>query len=111
MKHDLSDTLVMIAELQIKPEKLDEFLDYTVDNLKISRSYPGNIQFDILIDEARPHTILFYEVWESQEAQAEYMAWRVEAGDLTKLMSLLAGAPKFTPLKAIADQESLADTQ
>ena len=101
MKHELSSNLVMIAELTVKPDKIDEFLEYTVRNLEISRSYPGNIAFDILIDEARPQRILFYEVWESAEAQQNYMAWRVEAGDLTRLMSLLADTPGFTPLRAI----------
>ena len=103
MRHKLSDAVVMIAELTVKPDKLDEFLDYTVGNLAISRSYPGNIEFNILLDETQPHTILFYEVWESLTAQQAYMAWRVEAGDLTRLMSLLAGPPKFTALKAVAD--------
>ena len=102
MKHSYVNHLVMIAEMNIKPEKVDEFLDYTVANLKVSRSYPGNVQFDILIDKTRPETVLFYEVWESAEAQQAYMAWRVEAGDLTTLLSMLANAPKFTALKSIA---------
>jgi quinol monooxygenase YgiN len=103
MKHELSTNLVAIAELTVKPGRVDEFLEYTVQNLAISRSYPGNIEFEILIDEARPDRVLFYEVWASAEAQQAYMAWRVEAGDLTKLMSLLAGQPSFTSLRAISD--------
>jgi quinol monooxygenase YgiN len=103
MKHALAENLVMVAELTIKPGKIEEFLDYTVANLEISRGYPGNIDFDILINEAEPDRVLFYEVWESAEAQQAYMAWRIEAGDLTKLMSLLAGKPKFTALRRVAD--------
>ena len=102
MKYPFADTLVMIAELAIKPEKLVEFLDYTVANLEVSRAAPGNITFDILIDEAPPNIVLFYEVWESPEAQQAYMAWRVERGDLTILMSFLAGEPKFTALRSVA---------
>lgn len=105
MKYAFLDNLVMLAELVIKPDKLEEFLDYTVDNLKVSRSYPGNIEFHILIDETQPHKVIFYEVWESSEAQKAYMAWRVQAGDLTKLMSLLAGEPKFIALRSIADPD------
>src|SRR3546814_2605695 len=86
MKYAYADKLVMLAELAIKPDKLEEFLDYTVENLKISRSYPGNIEFDILIDQAQSDRVIFYEVWESLEAQQAYMTWRVQAGDLTKLM-------------------------
>ena len=102
MKHPFADTLVMIAELAIKPEMLDAFLDYTVENLEISRGAAGNITFDILIDETRPNQVLFYEVWTSAEAQKAYMAWRVERGDLTILMSFLADQPKFTALRSIA---------
>jgi quinol monooxygenase YgiN len=102
MKHAFVDSLVMLAELTVKPDKIEEFLDYAVENLKLSRSYPGNIEFDILIDETQPHKVMFYEIWESQKAQQDYMAWRVQAGDLTKLLSLLAGEPKFTALRTIA---------
>ena len=102
MKYPFADTLVMIAELAIKPEKLEEFLDYTVTNLDISRGAAGSITFDILIDETHPNQVLFYEVWESAEAQQAYMAWRVERGDLTILMSFLAAEPKFTALRSIA---------
>lgn len=102
MKHIFVDNLVMLAELTIKPEKLEAFLDYTVKNLEISRSYAGNIAFDILIDEAHPNSVLFYEVWESAEAQQAYMAWRVQAGDLTVLLSFLADEPRFTALRSIA---------
>lgn len=102
MKYAFADNLVMVAELAIKPEMRDAFLDYTVENLEVSRTAKGNISFDILIDEARPDQVLFYEVWESRETQQAYMAWRVERGDLTILMSFLAGEPKFTALRSIA---------
>ena len=101
MKQALASHLVMIAELNVKPNMMEEFLDYTVPNLKICRSYPGNIAFDILINEARPELVQFYEVWESAEAQQAYMAWRVEEGDLTTLLLLLAEEPKFTAYHSI----------
>lgn len=102
MKHAFVENLVMLAELTIKPGKLDEFLDYTVPNLEVSRSYAGNIAFDILIDQTSPNTVRFYEVWESAEAQQAYMAWRIQEGDLTTLLSFLAAEPKFTALRSIA---------
>lgn len=101
MKHPIDDKLVMLAELTIKPEKREEFLDYTVENLVLSRTATGNIAFDILLDETRPNKVLFHEVWESAEAQQTYMAWRVERGDLTVLMSFLAAEPTFTALHRI----------
>ena len=102
MTHTYTDGLVMLAELQIKLSQREAFLNYTVESLNISRSAAGNIAFDILIDESNPETVLFYEVWESAEAQQAYMAWRIERGDLTTLMSFLAGEPKFTALRSLA---------
>ncbi len=102
MKHPTDDKLVMLAELTIKPDKREAFLDYTVENLALSRTASGNIAFDILLDDARPDQVLFYEVWESVEAQQAYMAWRVERGDLAILMSFLAAEPKFTALQRVA---------
>lgn len=101
MKYALSQQLVMLAELPVKPNKRAEFLDYALANLEISRAAAGNIAFDILIDEARPDHILFHEVWESAQAQQVYMAWRIERGDLTTLLSYLNGEPKFTALRTI----------
>lgn len=103
MKYDISENLVVVAELTIKPDRIEKFLDYTVANLEISRGFPGNIVFDILINEAKPEQVFFYEVWESAEAQAIYMASRIEAGDFTKLLSLLEGKPNFTTLRRIAE--------
>lgn len=51
MKREFADGLVMLAELTVKPDKLPDFFDYTVANLSLSRSYPGNIRFDILVDK------------------------------------------------------------
>jgi|GEM_PF-564444 len=102
MQHPFVDNIVMLAELTVKPGLVDDFLAYTVENLRLSRSARGNLAFDILIDETRPNTVMFYEVWASQKDQQDYMTWRVQAGDLTKLLSFLVGTPKFTRLRSIA---------
>ncbi len=102
MKHSFKSVLVMIAELSVRSGKREEFVDYIVANLEFSRSYPGNIEFDILIDEANPDKVIFYEVWESKEAQQAYMASRVQAGDLTTLLAFLKMEPKFSAYQCVA---------
>ena len=102
MPHALKSGLVMIAELTVKPGRRDEFLDYLLANLEYSRSYPGNIEFEILTDEVRPEEVVFYEIWESPEAQQAYMASRVKAGDLTTLLAFLDKEPKFTAYRRMA---------
>lgn len=108
MNHALEDRLIMLAEMSIKPDLLEEFLEYTASNLSISRAYPGNLAFDILIDEACPERVIFYEVWTSSQAQQAYMTWRVEAGDLSKLLTFLADAPRFTSLRSISGRDQPA---
>ena len=102
MRYTVDDTLVMLAELQVKPEALDAFMAYTVANLQICRAQPGNLRFDILLDPARPEKVRFHEVWASAEAQQAYMAWRTQAGDFTTLMAFLAAPPTFTALRCVA---------
>lgn len=102
LEHHFANTLVMLAELTIAPGQMDAFLDYTVPNLSVSRSYPGNLRFDMLIDDTHPGRVFFYEEWESAEAQQAYMAWRTQAGDLTELLSLLTEPPRFTALRAVS---------
>ncbi len=101
MKHGMDSALVMLAELSIRSDRRSEFLNYTVKNLDLSRSAAGNIAFDILIDEAHPNQVIFYEVWKTAEAQQAYMAWRIERGDLTILMSFLTDEPMVTALRWI----------
>lgn len=102
MMHALDSELVVIAKMDVKPDRRDAFLEYIVDNLAISRSAKGNIAFDILVDETQPNRVTFYEVWETAEAQQAYIAWRVERGDLATLMSFLASEPEFTSLRRVA---------
>lgn len=102
MNYAFADQLVVLSELTVRPDQLEGFLEYTIANLPLSRSYPGNVTFEILTNETEPSKVIFYEVWESQQAQQAYMAWRVQAGDLTKLLSFLVAEPKFAGLRSIA---------
>lgn len=70
--------------------------------MRRAAAYPGNIQFEILLDEVQPARVVFYEVWESRQAQQDYMAWRIAGGDLTKLLSMLIDKPRFTALRSVA---------
>lgn len=72
--HTLNDTLMILAELEVKPDWRDAFLAYVAGHLPVSRANSGNLQSDMLLDAARPERVLFYEVWESPAAQQAYLA-------------------------------------
>jgi quinol monooxygenase YgiN len=100
----VAGVLVMIAEFGVAPEKQDAFLAFASENLEASRSYDGNIAFDILVDDTRPGVVVFYEVWESAEAQQAYMAWRIGEGDLDKLLSYMKAPPKFMAYRRVGTE-------
>ena len=85
---------VMITELTVDPNKIDEFIESANAHLPASLNYEGNIQFKIMVDTAEPNKVLFYEVWESQAAQQQYWAWRVQQGDFETLKQFLIAEPK-----------------
>lgn len=103
MKFKRSEHIEVIAQLDVLPGKLEVFLEYILPNLTASRSAKGNIRFDVLIDEEHPQSVVFIEEWESPEAQQAYLAWRVERGDLTQLLSYLSGAPNFTTYRRLTN--------
>ena len=102
MNQKQSKQIIMVAKLEVQPGKLEAFLEYIVPNLTLSRSAKGNIRFDVLMGEVHKGAVVFYEEWESPEAQQAYLAWRVERGDLTRLMSYLSGAPEFTSYRRLS---------
>jgi quinol monooxygenase YgiN len=60
---------VVIAEFEVKEEKLDAFLALAAYDSERSRAdEPGCLQFDVTVLEGTPKCVLFYEVYESRAA-------------------------------------------
>jgi (4S)-4-hydroxy-5-phosphonooxypentane-2,3-dione isomerase len=56
---------ITFIELQIKPERLAEFLVAIAANQRASSREPGNLRFDVLQDPEQPCRIVIYEVYAS----------------------------------------------
>ncbi len=91
----LTLAFVMIVELRIEPTEVDEFLAFANDEIIASRSFEGNLQFEVLVDPNEPGTVVFFQRWKSQEAREKYWAWRESVGDMDKLNGYLLAPPKF----------------
>jgi len=89
----LSMALVILVELSVQPGKRNDFLTYLGEEIAVSRNFEGNQQFDILFDHNEPGKIIFYEQWQSREAQQRYWSWRVARGDNEKLQQYLLSPP------------------
>lgn len=73
---------VTCVHVKVRPEKLSEFIEATVENHKGTRKEPGNIRFDVLQQADDPYRFMIYEVFESDDAvkahkeTVHYLKWR-----------------------------------
>ncbi|MFG1400248.1 MULTISPECIES: putative quinol monooxygenase [Roseixanthobacter] len=64
-----SQSFVVIAEFKVKPGKLDAFLALAADDAKSSVQHePGCQLFDVSVAQDDPETVVFYEVYDDQQA-------------------------------------------
>ena len=72
--------LFLTIDLQVDPERVDEFLAVMLEAAPDTRAREGCRLFDIYIDQDNPGHVVFYEIWDSREQQEAYISWRQETG-------------------------------
>jgi len=74
--------IVTCVHVQVKPEKVNDFLEAIIENHRGSVTEPGNARFDVLQQADDQCRFMIYEVFESEEAAkahretAHYLKWR-----------------------------------
>lgn len=74
--------IVTIVEVYVKKDKINEFIEVTLENHRGSIKEEGNIRFDVLQSLEDPCRFTLYEVYESEEAAKahkntpHYLKWR-----------------------------------
>jgi quinol monooxygenase YgiN len=87
---------VMTIEFEVAPEKREDFVAITAEVVPAVRALEGNLQFDVLLDETRPNTVVYLERWETKAQQEAFYEWWVERGMTEKLRPLVTAAPKVS---------------
>jgi autoinducer 2-degrading protein len=59
---------VTLVEINIKPERVDEFMDVFRANHEGSIKEPGNLRFDVLQDPELATRFFIYEAYQNDEA-------------------------------------------
>ena len=72
--------LFLTIDLQVDPERVEEFLAVMLDAAPDTRAREGCRLFDIYVDQDNPGHVGFYEIWDSREQQEAYLGWRQETG-------------------------------
>jgi quinol monooxygenase YgiN len=68
--------ITVVLEMQVEPEKVDDFLSVMATALKDTRAFPGCRSVVTLQDAEDPGRILLWEEWETREDDQKYREWR-----------------------------------
>src|SRR5215510_5649592 len=75
---------MIIVRLEVKPDRVDDFLKLVSFNAAESRQEAGNLRFDVVRSVDDPNRFGLYEVYRDDEgvrahqATAHYAKWRAE---------------------------------
>ena len=87
-------SIIIVAELSIKPGRMDDLKTFMAEIISDTRSFDGCKQIDICTNPEDENSIVLVEKWDSKEHYEKYHHWRSETGDLGKFRELFAGPPK-----------------
>ena len=79
---------VVCVSIQVKPDRIQEFLDAVLDNARNTRLEPANDRFDVLQDDSDPTRFMLYEAYHTKEGFAahqqteHYLRWKDTVAEL-----------------------------
>ena len=88
-------SIVVLLEIQVKPEALDEMKAFIKKILPDTRAYDGCQGLDVYGNLDDTGTLVLYERWESLQHYEKYLAWRTETEIVNQLGAMLAAPPSI----------------
>jgi quinol monooxygenase YgiN len=67
-----NELIVVAAQIKIKPQKEQEFIDFCQTLISPSRAEAGAVSYSFYKDESQAHSFIFYEEWKNQAALDEH---------------------------------------
>ena len=95
--------LVMMIEFNVLHDRRDDFVAVTARQVEVARSFDGNIQFDVLVDDARPNVVVYIERWRSAKQQSAFFAWWQAQGLSERLRPYVVDPPRITVYRQAVD--------
>ncbi|MBD2811605.1 (4S)-4-hydroxy-5-phosphonooxypentane-2,3-dione isomerase [Xenorhabdus sp. Vera] len=87
---------VTLVEINVKADKVDEFIEVFRDNHLGSIKEPGNLRFDVLRDESIPTRFYIYEAYIDEAAVAAHKKTPHYLRCIEKLEALMTEPRKKT---------------
>jgi quinol monooxygenase YgiN len=88
-------SVVVLLEIQVKPEAVNEVKAMLKENLPDTRAYAGCQGLEVYRNLDETGNLVFYERWDSREQYQKYLAWRTESGAMDRLGALLKAPPSI----------------
>ena len=85
----------ILAELQVKPEAVDEMISYLKTILPDTRVYEGIQSIEVQQNQEDSSNLVLVEKWDSRQHYEKYLGWRTETGVFDKLGSMLSQPPSI----------------
>lgn len=88
-------SVLVILELQVKPEDVSNMKSVLAEAFVDTRAYDGCQGIDAYSNTEDPGNMVAIEYWDSRAHYEKYLAWRTETGFLDKLDAMLTGPPNI----------------
>ncbi|AVJ16784.1 Autoinducer 2-degrading protein lsrG [Serratia rubidaea] len=87
---------VTLVEINVKPDKVEEFIEVFRANHLGAIAEPGNLRFDVLQDETIPTRFYIYEAYRDQQAVDAHKQTPHYLQCVERLEALMTGPRKKT---------------
>jgi quinol monooxygenase YgiN len=89
-------TVTALLELALLPASVTEGLSVLRDTLQATRTFPGCLGVEVLLDADDATHVVVLERWNSLDSDAAYRAWRATPDGASRLATVLASPPRLT---------------
>ncbi|MCZ6866420.1 MAG: putative quinol monooxygenase [Candidatus Binatia bacterium] len=88
-------SVLVLLEMNAKSGSAADIKNWLRDELHHTRGFDGCNSITFHSNQDDPNNMVFVEDWDSRQQYEKYLAWRVERGDIEKLMGWLGGEPSI----------------
>ena len=88
-------SVMVLLEVQVKPEDVSGMMSYMAEILPDTRAYDGFQRTEVYVNAQDSGNMVMVEHWESIAHYEKYIAWRTETGVMDKIGAMLAGPPSI----------------
>ncbi len=88
-------SVLVLLEMNAKSGSATDIKNWLRDELHHTRGFDGCNSITFHSNQDDPNNMVIVEDWDSRQQYEKYLAWRVERGDIEKLMGWLVGEPSI----------------